>query len=179
MSTPPYTPPNIPPEPSDVLAALHLVAERTVDYYMRNEGPDEARKQLKALMATQMYQDGANGVYRDMMARINRYEEELRNPPPPPVKCPELPPELKTEKAMELWQKAQEAELVDENYQPTISKPLSAVMAHEMAVRLKLKQNWKPFKTLWKRTDPYRDYWEACDQKQTLKFIDKLREIFD
>ena len=80
---------------------------------------------------------------------------------------PELPPELSTDKAMVLWQK------------PTISRTQSALLADAMAERLGIKEKWKVFETLWKRKNMYRDYYEAMNQGQSLKFQDTLKELFD
>ena len=92
---------------------------------------------------------------------------------------PELPPELSTDKAMVLWQKAQDAGFIDEYYQPTISRTQSALLADAMAERLGIKEKWKVFGTLWKRKNMYRDYYEAMNQGQSLKFQDTLKELFD
>ncbi len=92
---------------------------------------------------------------------------------------PELPPELSTDKAMVLWQKAQDAGFIDEYYQPTISRTQSALLADAMAERLGIKEKWKVFETLWKRKNMYRDYYEAMNQGQSLKFQDTLKELFD
>ena len=62
-----------------------------------------------------------------------------------------LPPELSTPKAMELWRKAQQAGYVEDNFQPLISRTLSALMADYMAYMLGLKDKWKPFEILWDR----------------------------
>ena len=92
---------------------------------------------------------------------------------------PELPPELSTDKAMVLWQKAQDAGYVDEHYQPKISRTQAALLADAMAHRLGIKEKWKVFETLWKRKNMYRDYYEAMNQGQSLKFQDTLKELFD
>ena len=48
-----------------------------------------------------------------------------------------------------------------------------------MAERLGIKEKWKVFETLWKRKNMYRDYYEAMNQGQSLKFQDTLKELFD
>ena len=77
------------------------------------------------------------------------------------------------------WQKAQDAGFIDEYYQPTISRTQSALLADAMAERLGIKEKWKVFETLWKRKNMYRDYYEAMNQGQSLKFQDTLKELFD
>ena len=89
-----------------------------------------------------------------------------------------LPEALCTEEAMVLWEKAQTAGYVDDNYQPTISRTQSALLADEIADRLEIKEKWKAFETLWNRRNMYRDYHDAHDQRQSLKFQDKLKELF-
>ncbi|WP_294749048.1 hypothetical protein [uncultured Prevotella sp.] len=63
----------------------------------------------------------------------------------------DLPKELATDKAMELWKKAQEAGYVDDNYQPLISRTQAALLADTMAERLSIKEKWKMFEGLWNR----------------------------
>ena len=89
-----------------------------------------------------------------------------------------LPIVLRTEAAMELWKKAQEAGYVDEHYQPTISRTLSAILADEMAERLEITEKWKTFEGLWNRRNMYRDYYKALNQEQSLTFQDDIKRIF-
>ena len=88
-----------------------------------------------------------------------------------------LPAELSTDKAMVLWKKAQDTGFVDEHYQPLISRTQAAVLAHAMAQILGIKNKWKVFETLWKRKGMYRDYYQALDQKQSLVFQNKIKEL--
>ena len=89
-----------------------------------------------------------------------------------------LPDALATEEAMVLWQKAQDAGYVDDNYQPLISRTQSALLADAMAKRLDIKENWKVFEALWNRRNMYRDYQDALDQRQSLGFLDMLKNLF-
>ena len=73
--------------------------------------------------------------------------------------------------------KAQKAGFVDEHYQPLISRTQAAVLAHAMAQILGIKNKWKVFETLWKRKGMYRDYYQALDQKQSLVFQNKIKEL--
>ena len=90
----------------------------------------------------------------------------------------DLPNERATDEAMVLWKKAQEAGYVDENYQPLISRTQAALLADTMAERLSIKEKWKMFEGLWNRRNMYRDYHDALDQRQSLQFRDKLKELF-
>lgn len=85
---------------------------------------------------------------------------------------------LSTEEAMVLWEKAQAAGYVDANYQSLISRTQAAILADEIAERLEIKEKWKAFETLWNRRNMYRDYHDALNQRQSLQFRDKLRELF-
>ena len=89
-----------------------------------------------------------------------------------------LPVALRTEAAMVLWRKAREAGYVDENFQPTLSRTLSAILAFEMAVRLDITEKWKTFEGLWNRRNMYRDYYKALNMQQALTFQDEIKRIF-
>ena len=89
-----------------------------------------------------------------------------------------LPEALATDEAMLLWQKAQRAGYVDDNFQPTISRTQSALLADEIARRLGIREKWKVFETLWNRKNMYRDYYEALNQKKSLEFQDELKKLF-
>jgi len=88
-----------------------------------------------------------------------------------------LPEVLSTEAAMVLWQKAQEAGYVDENYQPLISRTQSALLADAMAERLGIREKWKVFEVLWQRKNMYRDYYDALNQRKSLVFQDELKKL--
>ena len=90
---------------------------------------------------------------------------------------PALPDVLCTEKAMVLWQKAQRAGWIDDDYQPTISRTQAALLADEIAERLVIQEKWKVFETLWNRRNMYRDYHDALNQRQSLLFRDRIREL--
>ena len=92
---------------------------------------------------------------------------------------PELPPELSTDKAMVLWQKAQDAGFIDEYYQPTISRTQAALLADAMAHRLGIKEKWKVFEEFWHRNYMRSDYNLALSQQQSYDFQDELKQLFD
>ena len=91
----------------------------------------------------------------------------------------ELPEVLATDEAMILWQKAQQAGYVDDRYQPLLSRTQSAMLADTMAERLGIKEKWKVFGELWHRKNMYNDYYRAMEQHQSLRFQDKLKQLFD
>ena len=79
---------------------------------------------------------------------------------------------------MTLWQKAQRAGYVDDDYQPTISRTQSALLADAMAERLGIREKWKVFETLWNRKNMRGDYNDALNQRQSLEFREKLKNFF-
>ena len=90
-----------------------------------------------------------------------------------------IPAELATPETMRLWKKAQKAGYVDEHFQPLISKPLSAVLAAEMARRLNIRDRWKPFELLWNRKNMFKDFYDVQHQKRFSEFQKKLKDLFD
>ena len=91
---------------------------------------------------------------------------------------PQLPEPLATDEAMVLWRKAQQAGLVDENFQPKISRTKAAMMAHAMAAKLGIHNKWKVFETFWHRQNMYQDYYDAVNQQQSFEVEDSLKSIF-
>ena len=79
---------------------------------------------------------------------------------------------------MALWRKVQEAGWIDSHYQPLISRTQAALLADVMAERLGIKEKWKVFEGLWGRKYMYRDYYQAMNQKKSLKFQDELKMLF-
>jgi hypothetical protein len=90
----------------------------------------------------------------------------------------ELPDVLRTDKAMLLWQKVQDAGYIDEHYQPTISRTQSALLADAMAERPGIKEKWKVFEGLWNRKYMRSDYNLALTQQQSYEFQDELKRLF-
>ena len=90
---------------------------------------------------------------------------------------PQLPEPLATDEAMVLWKKAQKAGLVDENFQPKVSRTKAAMMAHVMATKLGIRNKWKVFETFWHRQNMYQDYYDAVNQQQSIEFGDRLTSI--
>ena len=90
-----------------------------------------------------------------------------------------IPASLATDEAMILWQKAQEAGYLDAHYQPKLSNTKSAMLADEIATRLKIRNRWKVFEQFWNRHDMYKDNYEGRNQKQSLSFLDEIRTVLD
>ena len=86
---------------------------------------------------------------------------------------------MNTEKAKVLWKKAQDVGWVDENYQPKLSRTQAALLASEMAKRLSVREKWKMFGAFWHQNKMYKYYYQAMNQKQTLDFLDEIKNLFD
>ena len=122
--------------------------------------------------------------YDVQMRMIHEDMKRMKGEPTPsPSQKPTPNPSLKggglaTEEAMALWRKAQKAGWIDENYQPMISRTQAAMLADAMAERLKIKDKWKVFETLWQRKYMRSDYNLAFTRKSTLDFQDELKRLF-
>lgn len=99
-------------------------------------------------------------------------------PGPAPHRDGKLPEVLATEEAMRLWEKAQRAGYVDDDYQPRVSRTKAAMIANAMAVRLGIRNKWKAFETSWHRQNMYQDYYDAVNQQQSIDFQDSLDAVF-
>ena len=110
------------------------------------------------------------------------HSQQLNEAPQPPATKENtkdnLPAVLSTEEAMALWQKAQEAGYIDDNYQPRISRTQAALLVDAMSERLGIKEKWKVFETLWNRKNMYRDYYKALNLQQSLAFQDEIKILF-
>ena len=78
----------------------------------------------------------------------------------------------------EEWALAMSAGLIDEGGQPTVSRTEAALMANTMAERLGIRCKWKLFESLWQRKNMRGDYNTALDQRKSLLFQEKLKNIF-
>lgn len=121
-----------------------------------------------------IYKSGSQHVDKVDSQYIGSFSQK-----PATAKRRELPEVLSTQKAMDLWQKAQDAGYVDGCYQPLLSRTRAALLADAMAERLDIREKWKVFGGLWNRRRMYKDYYQAVEQKQFLPFTDKLKQIFD
>ena len=89
----------------------------------------------------------------------------------------ELPDVLKSEKALALWKRAQDAGWIDEGFRPLVSRTKAALLAERMSGLLGIQNKWKVFESLWGRNNMRGDYNDALGQKQSLAFQDKLKSI--
>ena len=84
-------------------------------------------------------------------------------------------PEVLT--ASPAWQRLQDSGLVDANGQPTVSRPEAALLADVLARRLGIDNKWKFFERLWHRNHMRGDYNTALNQRKSLRFQERLKNI--
>ncbi len=77
----------------------------------------------------------------------------------------------------ELWEKVVDAGLVDDNGQPTVSRPEAALMADMIAERLGIAHKWKLFEKLWHRNNMRGDYNTALNQRKSIAFQEKIKKL--
>ncbi len=77
----------------------------------------------------------------------------------------------------ELWERVKDEGLVDENNMPTTSRPEAALLAYMLAEKLGIGNKWKLFEKLWNRKNMRNDYNTALEQRKSLKFQEKLKNI--
>ena len=77
----------------------------------------------------------------------------------------------------ELWERVKDEGLVDENNMPTTSRPVAALLADMLAEKLGIGNKWKLFEKLWNRRNMRNDYNTALEQRKSLKFQEKLKNI--
>lgn len=76
-----------------------------------------------------------------------------------------------------LWEKLMQAGMLDENGLPTVSRPQAALIADMLSTRLGIANKWKTFEQLWHRNNMRSDYNTALEQKKSLQFQEKLKNI--
>ena len=89
----------------------------------------------------------------------------------------DIPAKLKTPEAEELMEELVDAELLTDDWQPTVSRPEAALIADMLATRLDITNKWKMFEHLWHRNNMRADYNTALEQKKSLLFQEKLKNI--
>ena len=94
------------------------------------------------------------------------------------IDIPNLPDALNNPKAKKLLIKARKAGYLDDRFQPKLSKPLSALLANQIAVKLEIENKWKVFEEFWSRHDMYKDYHRALNQNQCSDFLKALYSLY-
>ena len=116
----------------------------------------------------------ANGLALppDLAATIDSLDDE-QPPEPLPSEVPEVIAKSR------YWQKLKAAGLIDDNNQPTVSRPEAALMAEALAKRIGIENKWKVFEQLWQRNNMRNDFNTALEQKKSLEFQERLKVILD
>lgn len=91
--------------------------------------------------------------------------------------APKLPDALNTPKAKALLAKAQDAGLLDANFQYIGEKSRAAVLADEIAAQLELKPRWSPFEELWGVTNLRQTLYSANGTEKGGGVRDEIRKI--
>lgn len=107
-------------------------------------------------------------IHCEMMAQNNDDDIDI----------PGLPDALNNPKAKKLLMKARKAGYLDDMFQPKLSKPLSALLANQIAVKLEIENKWKVFEAFWSRHDMYKDYHRALNQNQCSDFLKTLYSLY-
>ena len=89
----------------------------------------------------------------------------------------QLPPKLSSEKAMLLWKKLITAGLIDKNFQPLLSNPQAAYVAHIMARELNIRNKWKLFGELWNIRFLGEYLYRALNQQQNGDFMNYVEHL--
>ena len=98
------------------------------------------------------------------------------------VKGIEIPELLKTDEAKDVLGNFIYNRVLTEELQPIdLSKPEQAILARVISERLEIKDVWQVFGKLWQvRPETLRNYYkQALDQRKSLDFQDKLKNILD
>ena len=94
----------------------------------------------------------------------------------------EVPEKLKTENAEEVMEDLVDAGILTEEWQPNhLSGTERVLVAKAVSNRLNINEVWQVFGELWnEKPETLRSYLnKALDQKKSLKFQDRLKNILD
>lgn len=93
-----------------------------------------------------------------------------------------VPEVLLTDKARELHARLREAGMVDDEWQPVgLSNAERGMLVFQLAVRLDIQNLWQVFASLWGTTPGAlrSAYNKANEQRKTLSFIEKLKNVLN
>lgn len=95
---------------------------------------------------------------------------------------PQLPEELKSEKAARILMRLYKEEILDENFQPlNLSGYQKAYLAYQISVALGINNVWKVFSRFWnmKPSVMRTRYNDALSMPSILDFGEKSKNIYD
>ena len=182
--------------PTEEFSVARKVMDDAVAFHLANGGPTVARQHVEQLANELKIDSDINEAYLDAMARIAEAERTGRRPSrraqtgpngkAQPAPKGVLPPKLASGRAMFMLRILQQEGLIDDDYQPVgLSRTMSAVLAHEMIIRLSteterlmgIDDKWKPFEQLWDRNNMKADYNHAMNLAKTRPFLDRLNRL--
>lgn len=197
--------------PSEGFSVVRQAMEDAIAFFLPIGGPALARQHVESLASSMSFYPDCTEAYRDAMAKISQIEkaeqqrqEERRQQQQqeliiqligavkphkgsdPLCEFGVLPAKLSTDKAMLMWQRLQQAGLIDDHYQPVnLSRTLSAVLADEMLMQLAdenekllgIDDKWRPYEILWGRKNMKADHYRSLNQNKACKFRDKIHKL--
>lgn len=197
--------------PSEGFSVVRQAMEDAIAFFLPIGGPALARQHVESLASSMSFYPDCRDAYRDAMAKISQIEkaeqqrqEEHRlqqqqeliiqligaakphKGSDPSCEFGVLPAKLSTDKAMLMWQRLQQAGLIDDHYQPVnLSRTLSAVLADEMLMQLAdenekllgIDDKWRPYEILWGRKNMKADHYRSLNQNKACKFRDKIHKL--
>ena len=90
-----------------------------------------------------------------------------------------IPSELDNDKARNILQRFVDAGMLDEQFQPLVSRAQAALIANAVSMRLNIVKKWKVFESLWKRKNIRNDYNKAYIQTTVHKHLTKINSIIN
>ena len=189
--------------PSEGFSVARKVMDDAVAFYLANGGPAVAREHVERLANELKFYPDSTEAYCEAMAKISmaekaeqqRQEEHTRQQQQnliiqlmgvvkphkgsdPSCEFGVLPAKLRTDRAMLMWQRLQQAGLIDDHYQPVnLSRTDLAILAFDISEFLGLREKWKIFETLWGKKNLRSDYNSALFQPKSMDFRDRLKLI--
>lgn len=149
--------------PAAYQAVLEKIKQRELELQLETE--ERARKQHLEMMMT----------LAASLSSMQSHGEAASASADAPTALPEP---LSSEAAQAMLQQLQQAGMLDADYQPVgLSRTEAALLAYELARRLKITNMWKTFEQLWNRKNMRTDYNTALEQKKTLTFLDRIKGI--
>lgn len=189
--------------PSEGSSVVRQAMEDAIAFFLPIGGPALARQHVESLASSMSFYPDCRDAYRDAMAKISQIEkaeqqrqEEHRlqqqqeliiqligavkphKGSDPSCEFGVLPAKLFTGKAMLMWQRLQQAGLIDDHYQPVnLSRTDLAILAFDISTFLGLREKWKIFERLWGKKNLRSDYNSALFQPKSMDFRDRLKLI--
>ena len=184
--------------PAVARAEVNKVAEVLIKVYDDGKDAyDAVMEQIRQIeMSEQQVKEAKWLEMKDLMSAVlNAMPKDGQGKQPSPNELGQngaktgdvvLSPKLSSPKAMLMWQRLQQAGMIDDRYQPVgLTRTEMALLAEEMNKRLGDENDnllgireWKPYETLWHKNHMKSDLQRACLQDKTPEFRDRLKQLF-